>query len=192
MKYKWFCFYKENAMNVKDMKRTGWPRILRKEYAAKDFQCGDWQGRMSLSILRELTAPLTIHYPFGDVLIADKDYCWLQIALKDQFFWITAMYDNGGQLVEVYFDITNGNRFDEPDNPCFLDMYLDIVLAGDNLQVLDQDELEEALENGDITRGEYNHAQAVCRELYDYLAVHREAVTAWCGRAYEELKGMFA
>lgn len=175
-------------MGIKDMKRTDWRRVLRKDDVAMDFSCGGQQGRMSLSVLRELTGPLTISYPFGDVLIADKDYRWLQIALKDQFFWITAMYDREERLIELYFDITGGNCFDDPDNPCFEDMYLDIVVAGDHFQILDQDELEEALENGDITQAEYDHAQAVCRELYDYLAVHKDAVIAHCRQAYEELK----
>lgn len=56
------------------MKRTHWPRILRKDYITKDFTINGHRGQMSLSILRKLTVPLTIHYPFGDVLIADKDY----------------------------------------------------------------------------------------------------------------------
>lgn len=103
-------------MQIKDMKRTDWGRVLRKDYIARDFQQNGHQGRMSLSILQELTAPLTIHYPFGDVLIEDEGFGWLQIALKDQFFWITAMYDRQGQRINLYFDITAGNHFDNPDN----------------------------------------------------------------------------
>lgn len=110
-------------MNIKDMKRSNWPRVLRKDYLARDFEINGQQGQMSLSVLRELTAPLTIHYEFGDVRIADTDYGWLQIALKDRFFWLTAMYDEQDRLVELYFDITAGNCFDDPDNPCFEDMY---------------------------------------------------------------------
>lgn len=98
------------------------------------------------------------------------------------------MYDREERLIELYFDITGGNRFDAPENPCFEDMYLDIVAAGEHFPILDEDELDEALENGDITRAEYDHARAVCRELYDYLAVHKEMVTAHCRQAYEELK----
>lgn len=98
------------------------------------------------------------------------------------------MYDREERLIELYFDITGGNRFDAPENPCFEDMYLDIVAAGEHFPILDEDELDEALENGDITRAEYDHARAVCWELYDYLAVHKEMMTAHCCQAYEELK----
>lgn len=174
-------------MSIKDMKRTNWPRVLRKDYIAKDFELEGHRGQVSLSILRELTAPLTIHYGFDDVLIADRDYSWLQIALKDQYFWLTAMYDDHGQLIELYFDITGGNRFDDPENPCFEDMYLDIVIAGDTLEILDQDELDEALQNGDITQAEYDHAERVCRELYAYLSANKANVISQCAKAYHAL-----
>lgn len=176
-------------MSVKDMKRTNWPRILRKDYIARNFEIDGRQGQMSLSILRELTAPLTVHYGVGDVLIADVDYSWLQAAVKDEFVWLTAMYDSSGKLVDMYFDITNGNCFDDPENPCFADMYLDIAVLGDAIEILDRDELEEALEKGDISRQEYDRTEKTCRGLYDYLREHKEAVAAWCEAAYRELRG---
>lgn len=175
-------------MSIKDMKRSNWPRLLEKEYVARDFEADGIQGKMSLHVLRKLTGPLTVRYPFGDVLIADRDYRWVQIALKEQFFWITAMYDSKERLVNLYFDITGGNCFDDPENPCFEDLYLDIAAAGDNLAILDQDELDAALENGEIDRCQYNQAQRICRELYAYLENNRETVAARCNRAYEELK----
>lgn len=170
------------------MKRTSWPRVLRKEYVARDFEVNGHQGQMSLIRFRELIAPLTIRYKFADVLIADKDYCWLQIALKEQYFWLTAMFDDKGKLLELYFDITAGNRFDDPENPCFEDMYLDIVIAGDTIEILDQDELDEALQSGDISQQEYDHAEKVCRELFEYLCIHKSKVIDWCNRSYRELK----
>ena len=175
-------------MSIKDMKRTNWPRVLRKDYIAQDVEFQGRRGQVSLSALRELTAPLTIHYDFGDVLIADRDYCWLQLALKDAHVWLTAMYDSRGKLIELYFDITGGNRFDDPENPCFEDMYLDIAVVDDTIAVLDQDELDEALQNGHITQAQYDHAEAVCRELFAYLSANKAEVIDWCTNAYCELK----
>ena len=174
--------------NIKDMKRSDWSRVVRKAYIAQDFVHDGIRGQMSLSVLRELTAPLTVRYPFGDVLIADVGYHWLQIALEGQYFWITAMYDREEKLINLYFDITGGNCFSDPENPSFRDMYLDIVAAGEHLLVLDQEELEEALENGEITQAEYDHAEKVCGELFAYLGENRDKVTKWCGKAHQELK----
>ena len=178
-------------MNIKDMKRSNWARCLRKDYAAKNFELDGYQGQMSLSVLRELTGPLTIHYPFGDVLIADKDYSWLQIALEDQFFWVTAMFDNSDRLIEIYIDINAGNCFANPDNPCFDDMYLDIVVLPNGMvSILDQDELEEALSEGVISKEACEHAELVCRRLYEYLCEHKDTFTDWCIRSYKELKSI--
>ena len=176
-------------MNIKDMKRSNWSRCLRKDYVAKNFELDGYQGYMSLSVLRELTGPLTIHYPFGDVMIADKDYSWLQIALEDQFFWVTAMFDNHDRLIEIYIDINTGNRFDNPDNPCFDDMYLDIVVLPDGIvSVLDRDELDEALSRGVISKEAYEHAELVCGKLYKYLCEHTDTFIGWCIRSYKELQ----
>ncbi len=170
------------------MKRTGWQRCIQKDSIAEDCTFGKVRGRKSLMIFRELTAPLTIHYDFGDIRIADTGYAWLQIALEDQFFWLTAMFDAEENLIQLYFDITAGNSFQDPENPCFTDMYLDIVVtAGGEIHVLDRDELADALARGAITREEAAHAESVCRELAAYLKDNKENVIALCRTLRREL-----
>ena len=100
---------------------------------------------------------------------------------------MTTLYDREGKLVNLYFDITAGNCFDDLENPCFRDMYLDIVASNGHLEILDQKELDEALEQHDITREEYDHTQQVCEELYGYLRKNPECVVRWCEKAHQEL-----
>ena len=174
-------------MYQKDMRRSDWARILRREYVSRDCRMHGLRGKESLLVIREVTAPLVVHDPEA-VLIAEKDYAWVQIALEGLPFWLTAMYDTQGQLLQIYFDITAGNRFDDPENPTFMDMYLDIVVNSRNeLHVLDRDELDEALAEGTITQEEYDKADAACARLYAYLEENREAVAELCGRVYREL-----
>ena len=33
----------------------------------------------------------------------DTDYAWVQIALEGLPFWLTAMYDDRGRLIQIYF-----------------------------------------------------------------------------------------
>ena len=175
-------------MVKKDMRRSDWQRILRREYVSRDCQICGRRGKESLLVIREVTGPLTVHDGGEDVLIADTDYAWVQIALEGLPFWLTAMYDDRGRLIQIYFDITAGNRFDDPDDPTFVDMYLDIVVnSRGELFVMDQDELDEALAEGTITREEWNKADAACTYLYAYLTGNREAVTELCNRTYREL-----
>ena len=175
-------------MYQKDMRRSDWARILRREYASRDCRMHGRRGKESLLVIREVTGPLVVHDAGEDVLIAEKDYAWVQIALEGLPFWLTAMYDAQRRLIQIYFDITAGNRFDDPENPTFEDMYLDVVVnSRHELYVLDRDELDEALTAGDVTREEWDAAGAACARLYAYLEENREAVAELCGRVYREL-----
>lgn len=177
-------------MLKKDMRRSDWHRILRREYVSRDMQMHGRRGKESLLLIREVTEPLIVHDAGEDALIVEKDYAWVQIALEGQPFWLTAMFDGHGQLLQIYFDITAGNRFDDPENPWFEDMYLDIVInSRGEMYILDQDELDAALADGTIVKEEYDRAEAACRQLYAYLEENRKDVAALCSRVYRELGG---
>ena len=175
-------------MNRKDMRRSDWRRILRREYVSRDCRMYGRRGKESLLVIREVSDPLVVHDAGEDVLIAEKDYAWVQIALEGLPFWLTAMYDAQGRLLQIYFDITGGSRFDDPENPWFADMYLDVVVnSRGELYVLDRDELDAALTEGVITKDEWNKANEACARLYAYLQENRESVTELCGQVYREL-----
>lgn len=178
-------------MNLKDMKRSDWTRITQRTYVSREICIGGVPGRESLIAIRKITAPLTVTSTGKAVKIVEKDYCWLQVALKDSPIWLTVMFDEEGRLLQLYFDITAGNLFDEPDNPRFRDMYLDVVVHDDGeLFILDQDELDEAFTGGEITPDEYMQAQAACDSLCRYLSENTEAVFAYCQKSYAELRAL--
>ena len=103
---------------------------------------------------------------FGEIIVADKGYVWLQFAPKNKHHWITVMFDDNGKLIQIYFDITKENIFDDETNPYFIDMKLDVVIIADNdPYVIDQDELEEALKENLITVDEYNLALKEADEI---------------------------
>lgn len=170
------------------MRRSDWRRILRREYVSRDCRLHGIRGKESLLVMREVAGPLTVHDGGEDVLIVEKDYAWVQIALEGQPFWLTAMYDDRGRLIQIYFDITGGSRFDDPENPWFEDLYLDIVVnSRGELYILDRDELDGALAEGAITREDWDKAGAACERLYAYLKENRESVRELCDRVYREL-----
>lgn len=176
-------------MKKKDMRRSDWHRsILRREYVSRDCEMYGYRGKESLLVMREVSETLTAHDAGEDALIVEKDYAWVQIALEGLPFWLTAMYDAQGRLIQIYFDITAGNRFDDLENPTFIDMYLDIVVnSRGELYVLDQDELDAALADGTISQDVHDRAEAACRQLYDYLMKNREGVAGLCKQVYREL-----
>lgn len=171
------------------MRRTDWHRVTRRKEIFRPMEWDGGPGLAGLLVIQEVTAPLTKSFPHGPVKIADKGFSWLQIALRDARFWLTAMFDDQDRLIQLYCDITAGNQFDDPENPWFEDMYLDIVAAPDGaLRVLDEDELEEALQKGDISSLAYDQARQDCQALYEYLEKNLPKITEKCKALQKDMK----
>ena len=99
------------------------------------------------------------------------------------------MFDEHDRLIQIYFDITGGSRFDDPENPTFEDMYLDIVVSADgSIEVVDRDELDEALQSGAITAAQHQGAIENCDMLEKFLRENTADVMAWCQTRQRELK----
>ena len=176
-------------MKLRDMYRTDWTRIRAREYISRDCSLDGEPARESLILIQEITSPLTVTSAGISVKVVEKDYSWIQLAQKDALWWLTAMFDEEGTLLQMYFDITAGNIFDNPENPQFRDMYLDFVLRPDGVVVkLDEDELTEALENGEITQAEYEQTKKAGEQLHVQLKNHPEEIMNLCRETYRSLK----
>ena len=175
-------------MEMRDMRRSDWHRILEKDYVFRWAEADGAREMESVLTIREMTEPLRVRRRSEWVTIVERGYRWIQIAREGAPVWLTAMFDERGEFLQMYFDITDGNRFDDPKNPTFRDMYLDVVVtpAGE-IVVLDQDELDEALTQGKITPEEHGRAETACRGLCAWLAEHQQETLARCQRVMREL-----
>ena len=175
-------------MDLRDMKRSDWHRIQERDYACRECWTDGAREMESLLTIRRITEPLRVTNGTEQVTIVETGYRWVQIAREGAPVWLTAMFDDQGRFLQMYFDITAGNRFDNPDNPTFRDMYLDVVVtAAGEIIVLDQAELDGALAQGDITQEEHDRAEAVCEGLCVWLREHSPEVAARCERVVREL-----
>ena len=171
----------------RDMRRTDWKRITKRRYVSRgEADIFGSAGQISLTLIDEVTGPLTVHYHSRAVLIADAGYSWFQAAVPGARWWLTAMFDECDRLIQIYFDITGGSRFDDPENPTFEDMYLDI--ADGSIEVVDRDELDEALQSGTITVLQHREAIEACEKLEKFLRENSTAVLDWCSAMQRELK----
>lgn len=183
------AFEKRISRNRKDMYRSTWHRCLQKDYSDRECTFRGKRARVSLSILRKLTGPLWVADRGGKTLIADTDYSWLQLAIDGEYFYMTSMFDPEGKLLQMYFDLTNGTIWDDPENPAFDDMYLDVVLSADGyIAVLDEDELEEAYKEQIISGKEYERTKREGAELKKYLETNKEEVMEFCRNWYQILR----
>lgn len=175
----------------RDMRRTDWRRIREKEYLVTDCSYNGKDGIASLLLMHKVSKPLTVHNGGNAVTIVEEGHAWLQIALRDTYVWVTAMFDKHDQLLQIYFDITGGNCLEPADNPTFEDLYLDIVLEPDGtLHVLDRDELDDALMAGEITPKLHQKAIDECDRLHAFLDKHWKDFAAFCCEQMIKLKEM--
>lgn len=85
-------------------------------------------------------------------------------------YCIRVFVNDKKEIILYYFDITLHNGFDIlKDSLYYDDLYLDIVKQDKKINVLDEDELIEALENGKIGKKEYELAITKKNELMDSL-----------------------
>ena len=81
------------------------------------------------------------------------------------------------ELLEIYIDMTAGNDFTDEENPCYRDLYLDLVVNPEGaVRLLDEDELEQAYSEGKVTPEEYARTKSCALELRDYLEIHAREV----------------
>ena len=176
-------------MKTKNMKRTAWKRLLEKTYTVRD--CAPWghPGRESALHIHKVTAPLWVKEGYGEICIADVGHTWVQVACHGQPYWLTAMFDREDRFLQIYFDIARPPCFDDPDDPTFVDLYLDVVLTSRlEVVIMDRDELDAALQSGEIDRETYAFALSACEKLLLWLSCHKEDIVAYVTRVYAELK----
>jgi hypothetical protein len=91
--------------------------------------------------------------------VIDNGYYILEILPKTENYAIRVYFDDNKNIIEYYIDITNGCEIDEESKiPYYDDLFLDITITNGLVEVLDQDELENALSNKIIDANTYNKA----------------------------------
>ena len=124
-------------------------------------------------------------YDGSKICFADKGYQRLIFLPDGQHWCLTAIYALNKKIIEWYIDITNKNYVDENGQPCYDDLYLDIVIMPDGqITVLDEDELKSALDSGEITQSEYELAYKTYNELTEKNIISCEYLEALCNRLF--------
>ena len=123
----------------------------------------DIKGYASLLKVEEVHRP----YMVGDgVCLYDNGYSELCFLPDNEHWTLWAIYDENGDIIEWYFDITRKNSVDESGTPYCDDLYLDAALMPDGqIFVFDEDELKDALDSGKISQDEFDMAYIVLDEL---------------------------
>ena len=170
----------------KHMNKTSWHRLVRSRFTKKNSTFFNKNCITGLLILDEVTEPLTLDNNLGNYTIADNGYKWLQIAIENENYWITAMFDTNDNLVQIYCDVNDGNVLG--DNPYFDDLFTDIVLFNDEVFMVDQDDLINAYREGVISPLQYNKAKVVSLRLFDFVKDNKKEIVDYCYKMIKEME----
>lgn len=145
-------------------------------------------GAASLTVLEGFAAPFSVRTPRGERVVVDNGYHWVQLAPRDERWWLTGMYDARRALVQFYFDVTFENRL-LPDGESFLrDAYLDVVIEPDGeARILDREELAAAVEAGEVAPEEAARISEIAETLAARFSGRAEALDALCRGIMETL-----
>jgi predicted RNA-binding protein associated with RNAse of E/G family len=154
-------------MKLKYADRKGWKRVEKMSWKAYERKGLYFQGWVSELKIHKVREPLIVNYEDRSICIVEHGYKWVQYFPKGESYVITVMLNENKKVVQWYIDICYSHGVTANGVPWYKDLYLDIIIFPDDRRwvLLDEDELDEALQNGAITRKEYEYAWYVTYDL---------------------------
>lgn len=106
----------------------------------------------------------------NNLCVMDDGYYIVEVVPKNENYAMRLFLDENKKPLEYYFDITKNNKLDEEINiPCYDDLYLDITYCDGEINILDEDELLDAYNTGDVTKEEYELVYEVKEKLLNEI-----------------------
>ena len=156
-------------MKRRYLHRNDWKRIIKREYKEMKIEDEDFHGYIALLDLIEVSQPLLTKCLDTELCIVNNHYSWLQQLPLDENFAITTMFDDKGEIIQWYIDITFKNGV-EDGVPYMDDLYLDIiVLPTGEIIEKDKDELLDALQHHEITQQQYDFAYKIFNQVLEHI-----------------------
>lgn len=158
-------------MKRKYIDRAGWKRLKRSTLVHINEYHPRFEGYASAVFIDEARERLVLPVNGQRLCLVDDGYVWMQRLPEGKHWALTTVIDDQDRVVQWYFDITRENGVDDAGRPYYDDLYLDIVaLPSGDVTLLDEDELREACDRGDISVSDMDLAYVEAEELMRGLA----------------------
>jgi len=143
----------------------------------------DITGYVALVQIHEVNYPRMVGENESEVCIVDNGYSELVFLPDNENWQLTTIYNNHDEVIEWYFDITRKNSVDENNNPYCDDLYLDAALMPDGrILIFDEDQLENALSDGTVSKQDFDMAHKVLKTLIDEKIIDITYMEVLCSR----------
>jgi len=120
--------------------------------------------------IQGVNKPLIVNNGVTEICIKDNDYEWFEVYPDNENYAITIMFDDKFNLIEWYFDIAKEVGI-ENDIPYEDDLYLDMIITPDGQKlVLDEEELIDAFNRGEIVQSDVDLAYQTLKKLENLYA----------------------
>lgn len=111
----------------------------------------------------EVDAPFILS---NGLRVIDNGYYIVEILPKNENYAMRVFLNEKKEILEYYFDISNGNGLDENTKiPYYDDLFLDVTVTNGEIELVDEEELEIALLDGNITKEIYDLAKITADNL---------------------------
>ena len=108
---------------------------------------------------------IDIKEPFilsNGLCIIDNNYYIMEVIPKNENYAMRVFFNNKKEILEYYFDVSLENGVDkETGIPYYDDLFIDVTKTKDKVEVLDEDELKEALDNNEISITDFELANKI-------------------------------
>ena len=108
---------------------------------------------------------IDIKEPFilsNGLCIIDNNYYIMEVIPKNENYAMRVFFNNKKEILEYYFDVSLENGVDkEAGIPYYDDLFIDVTKTKDKVEVLDEDELKEALDNNEISITDFELANKI-------------------------------
>lgn len=157
-------------MKIKYANRPDWKRIIKKTYKCIFIEEQDFRGYIAYLSLDKVKEPLWVTHDHRQVCIVDQGYVWLQLFPIHGNHVLTATFNKEGILIYCYFDVVRSVGTTDTGVPYLEDLYIDVVaLPNGEVFLKDEDELEDAYQNKEITIDEFELAKEEANRLVQSL-----------------------
>lgn len=116
---------------------------------------------------------IDIETPFilsNGLLLMDNGFSIVEVIPKNENYAMRVFFNEKKELVEYYFDISLGNGLDEETKlPYYDDAFLDVTITNGKIEICDEDELDKALSQGEMTEETYNYIKEIARKLIEEI-----------------------
>lgn len=163
-----------------------WKCITSKKITGKVINTVDFSGYVGMINIFEVSEPQIWKFNGEDLVVCDNNYQWLSILPKDDYYCITVFMDDKQEVKVCYIDMIAEQGYDADNVPHFYDLYLDLVVYPDGTVIEDDmDELQDALECGDIAQEQFDLALETCDKLKNGLLKDNNAFKAYIQKFYD-------